>query len=421
MKTVELRETIQLKGSADVLVCGGGVSGVAAAMVAARAGKNVILFEKTVILGGLATTGLINFFVPMCNGRGTLIVKGIAEELFDLSAKYSYDTIPEDWKNGEPGQGKTLERYVNRYDPNIFALALTNLLTDLGVKIMFDTVIVKPVMNGGHCDGVIVENKSGREYYEGKIIVDATGDADVFARSGAPVVQGKNYHTYCCHAATLDSCQKAVDRGNIAHLRTGYSGGGANLYGKNHPEGKPFWKGTDGEDVTKYIVENQLEMFDKIKDIDRKTRTILMLPAMPQFRTTRHIEGDYTLQGDDTYRHFEDSIGTINDFERRDFLYEVPYRTLVKTGFDNLIAAGRVVAGDGWAWDCLRVIPPAILTGQAAGVAAVQAIDTKKAIHDVDIKTLQDTLASQGVMIHFDDALIPEEEPSGERVDVGEN
>ena len=108
MKTIEMHESVELKGSADLLVCGGGVAGIAAAMAAARAGKSVILFEKSVILGGLATIGLINFFVPMCNGRGTLIVKGIAEELFDLSAKYSYDTIPEDWKNGEPGQGKTL-------------------------------------------------------------------------------------------------------------------------------------------------------------------------------------------------------------------------------------------------------------------------------------------------------------------------
>lgn len=421
MKTVELRETIELKGSADVLVCGGGVAGIAAAMAAARAGKSVILFEKSVFLGGLATMGLVNFFVPMCNGRGTLIVKGIAEELFDLSAKYSYDTIPDDWENGEPGQGKTLERYVNRYDPNIFALALTNLLTELGVKIMFDTVIVKPVMNGGHCEGIIVENKSGREYYEGKIIVDATGDADVWARSGAPVVQGKNYHTYYCHAATLDSCKTAVDKQDIRYLCTSYNGGNANLHGKNHPEGKPYWKGTDGEDVTKYVVENQLEMFDNIKAQDRKTRAIMMLPAMPQFRTTRHLDADYTLQEDDTYRHFEDSVGTINDFERRDYLYEVPYRTLVKTGFDNLIAAGRVVAGDGWAWDCLRVIPPAILTGQAAGTAAVQALDTNKAIYDVDVKTLQNTLAAQGVMIHFDDALIPDEPPSDERVDVGEN
>lgn len=420
MKTVELKETVALKGSADVLVCGGGVAGVAAAISAARSGKSVILFEKTVILGGLATTGLVNFFVPMCNGRGTLIIKGLAEELFDLSAKYSYDTIPEDWKNGEPGQGKTLERYVNRYDPNIFALALTNLLNELGVKIMFDTVIVKPVMNGGHCDGVIVENKSGREYYEGKIIVDATGDADVFARAGAPVVQGKNYHTYYCHAATLESCKKAVDKNNIAYLRTGYNGGRANLYGEKHPEGKPYWKGTDGEDVTKYITENQIEMFENIKDIDRNTRTILMLPTMPQFRTTRHLEGDCTLQGEDTYRHFEDSIGTICDFERRDFLYEVPYRTLVKTGFDNLIAAGRVAAAEGWAWDCLRVIPPAILTGQAAGNAAVQALDTDKAVYDVDVHTLQATLALQGVMIHFDDALVPEVSDTT-RVDVGEN
>jgi hypothetical protein len=140
---------------------------------------------------------------------------------------------------------------------------------------------------------------------------------------------------------------------------------------------------------------------------------------MPQFRTTRHIDGDYTLQPEDAYRHFEDSVCAICDFDRRDYLFEVPYRTMVRTGFDNIIAAGRCVSGAGYAWDVVRVIPPAILTGQAAGAAASQAIDTGKAITNINISRLQEKLAGENVMIHFDDCLIPIGETAGEKADIG--
>jgi len=130
---------------------------------------------------------------------------------------------------------------------------------------------------------------------------------------------------------------------------------------------------------------------------------------MPQFRTTRRLDGDKTFSHYDAYKHCEDSICAINDFDRKDYLYEVPYGTLVKTGFDNVITAGRTASARGYGWDVLRVIPPAILTGQAAGNACAQALDDGVAIYDVDVSKLQKTLISQNVIIHFDDALIPED------------
>ena len=82
----------------DVIVAGGGVAGVAAALTAAKTGKSVLLLEKTTLLGGLATAGLINLFVPMCNGRGKQIIFGLAEELLRDSIRYGYATLPEEWK-----------------------------------------------------------------------------------------------------------------------------------------------------------------------------------------------------------------------------------------------------------------------------------------------------------------------------------
>lgn len=166
--------------------------------------------------------------------------------------------------------------------------------------------------------------------------------------------------------------------------------------------------GASTEMVNDFLQKNQLLLFDKIKDQPRNERDIFMLPGMAQLRTTRHIDGDYTLSMADLYRHQETSVGAIGDFEYRDRLYEVPFGTLVRTGYDNLITCGRSAAAEGWAWDALRVIPPAVLTGQAAGIAAAQALDANVPLPQLPIAPLQKALAETGVLIHFDDAWIPE-------------
>ena len=391
----------------DVAVAGGGVAGVAAAVEAARSGKKVVLIEKATQLGGLATIGLINFFVPMCNGRGTQIIKGLADEFLRLSVKYGFDSIPADWQKGEPGQGNTAQRLVSRYSAPIFSLAMCELLYNLEVEILYDTVVTGAEVRDGHINGLSLFNKSGFIRCEAKVYIDATGDSDVAHFAGVPTVTGGNFHTYQGFYATLESCRRAYESGDIGQLTSWFTGGSANLYGGGHPEGMPLWDGTDGDQVSRYFVANQLEILEKLKKTDRKTRDITLLPIMPQFRTTRHIDGDYTLQPEDAYRHFEDSVCAICDFDRRDFLFEVPYRTMIRTGFDNIIAAGRCVSGAGYAWDVVRVIPPAILTGQAAGTAASLAINTGSSVTEIDISTLQKTLSQENVMIHFDDALVP--------------
>ena len=105
MDTITLTKKLTMKKEYDVIVCGGGVAGVAAAVTVAKEGHSVLILEKSNILGGLATLGLINLFVPMCNGRGKQIIFGLCEKWVRLSAEVGFDTIPEEWKNGDPGKG----------------------------------------------------------------------------------------------------------------------------------------------------------------------------------------------------------------------------------------------------------------------------------------------------------------------------
>ncbi len=403
----------------DLAVCGGGVAGAAAALEAARAGRKVVLIEKATQLGGLATIGIINFFVPMCNGRGVQIIKGMADEFLRLSIKYGYDTLPSAWQNGEPGMGKTEQRLISKFSPAIFSLVLLKTLYEAGVTVMFDTVITGAEVKGGHIESIDIFNKSGHGKVYADIFIDATGDSDLIAFAGVPTVKGGNYHTYGALCSDIESCKRVVETGDIGKLLFFVHGGSSSLYGKGHPEGMPLWDGTDGDNVSEYFRTNQLELFDKIKDQDRKSRDITLLPIMGQFRTTRHIDGNYTLKESDAYKHFEDSVCAICDFDRRDFLYEVPYGTMVRDGFDNVMAVGRCAAAEGYAWDILRVIPPAILTGQAAGAAADLALSAGCDITKVDIPTLQRKLSSENVIIHFDDALVPEDTSRVEIADIG--
>lgn len=408
MSVIDLNRKIDIKDKYDIIVCGGGVAGAAAAVTAANQGNRVLLIEKSNILGGLGTLGLINLFVPMCNGRGKQIIFGLCEKWARLSAKLGFDTIPEEWKNGEPKE-PTNVRYIQRYSPHIFALQLMEEVTGAGVELLYDCIACDPVMQGNVCKGVVTESKSGTEYYECKMLIDTTGDCDVLRRAGVPTVAGKNYFTYIGKMISLATCKAAIDNQDIFYAFSTFSGGDINLWGDKQPEDMPRWSGLTVEEVTDYLVTNQKLMLSKLKEEERKTREITHLPMMPQFRTTCHIKGDYSLQVSDAYSHFDDSVCAINDFEHRDYLWEVPLRTLCRKDYPNIITAGRSADGTGYAWDLLRVIPPSILTGQAAAHAACLAIKQNVAIAQVDIAKLQENLEKDNVMIHFPDEYVPED------------
>lgn len=407
-----LQRSFTAKKEYDVIVAGGGVAGCAAAYRAAARGKSVLLLEKANILGGLATTGLVDYFVPMCNGRGKQIIFGLAEKWLRGSADCGYDTIPEPWKNGEPTV-PTERRYIQRFSAYIFAMYLLEELCSQGVDVLFDCIATEPVPDesGNGCRGVIVLSKAGLEMYGCRMLVDTTGDADLLRKTNVPVKSGENFFTYCIKMVSLDGCRRAIDENDIFKLYSYEFGGDINLFGDNQPSDVPRWSGLSAEEVSDYLIRNQRLVYAKMKASasERKTRDIAKIPMMPQFRTTAHIVGDYSLRVFDAYRHFDDSVCAINDFEHRDHLFEVPLRCLARRDARNVVTAGRSADGTGYGWDLLRVIPPAILTGEAAGEAASLAIETKKAVADVDIRTLQKRLEEDNMMIHFPDSYVPED------------
>lgn len=103
-----------------------------------------------------------------------------------------------------------------------------------------------------------------------------------------------------------------------------FSGGKATLYGQNQPVDEKLYAGVTAEEVSQYVTRNQRLLLQSLKAQDRTAREVVTPARHGQLRTTRRIAGDYALTTADQYRHFEDSVGAICDFDNRDFLYEVP-------------------------------------------------------------------------------------------------
>jgi hypothetical protein len=397
MNIVDNRQTT-VKDSYDVVVVGGGIAGISAAIAASRRGSKVLLMEKGIVLGGLATAGLISWYEPLCDSQGKKMIGGIAEELIQLSVKYGFDNLPEEWRDGA-NRGETTKRYATHYSPTIFAMALDERVIESGIHIILDCLAVLPVMEGGRCLGIVAETKEGKVFYGAKAVVDATGDADVFARAGAPTAIGENYMTYVAHGLTKEAIHAYNEKNDMLRLRKWFHAG-SDLFGNGHPAGMKLYAGVDSEEITEFVLTGRKMLFDRIKKQDRQSRDVTMLPSMPQFRKIRRIVGEYEFRAIDG-ETFENTIGSCGDFrpDGRGKHYQIPYTSLYHRSCDNMIAAGRIISASGDGWEVARVIPVCALTGQAAGTAAAMSAGKGICFKDLDVDALQTSLVEQGVLM----------------------
>jgi len=174
----EAARSVPVKGEYDVIVAGGGLGGIAAAIAAARTGAKTLLIERNTFVGGVATAGMCcSIFNCYYTADHRLGPQGIPVEIADALA----DAM---------GYGKRWHKHKGHiiYDIERGKLVLQQMLEDAGVDLLLDTQIAGAVVDANTVKGVIVENKSGRDAWLARVVVDATGDADVAAAAGAPVV-----------------------------------------------------------------------------------------------------------------------------------------------------------------------------------------------------------------------------------------
>lgn len=384
----------------DIVVVGGGVAGVVAAVTAARNGKKTILLEKTAALGGLATIGLINWWEPLCNAEGKKLISGIAEELLRRTIKHCMHRLPKVWQEENVWEHQTADRFVTHFSPTVMSLVMQEMVLESGADLRYDALATYPDMDGKTVKGIAVETVGGTEYYACKALIDASGSCLMFSRAGAPCRDGENYMSYYSHITKFASDVEY----NMLKIR-GWHISGSGMTGKGHPDGFPYYAGVTGDEVNNYIIKGQQLLLDEIKEKDPLEQEIIALPMMPQFRMIRHIVGEYEMTMDDLYRSHEDSVGTCPYFGHKGYWFEIPYRTLYCPEYPNLFAAGRIISAHGGAWDATRVIPVACQTAEVAAYAAVMAIDENISAHKVDVAALQGVLRNNQFRIHFEDKM----------------
>jgi flavin-dependent dehydrogenase len=189
-----------VKAETEVLVIGGGSAGVSAAVAAARNGAEVILVERLGYLGGLATGGLIILLLTLDYGRGQQVIGGLCQEVTDRLAQRNAAYYPpkSEWGSEDAalvardrnwglvwGHGPHRVRYSVAYDPEEFKFALNNMLEEAKVRLLMHAYACDAIVDDGRIAGVTFQGKSGRFAILAKVVIDATGDGDIFTSAGA--------------------------------------------------------------------------------------------------------------------------------------------------------------------------------------------------------------------------------------------
>lgn len=409
----ESARAIPVARDTDVVVVGGGPSGLAAAIAAARNGAKTTLIERFGFLGGIATAGLmanLNGFRNQVEPDATQTVRGIAEEIvLELKKMKGLGGSPYQQKKYPDEPAKMAYSYA--IDTEKFKYVTLKLCVDAGVDVMFHTWFSMPVLDGRRVRGVVVENKSGRIALMAKVVVDASGDGDVAARAGAPFWSS----TKGGEPRLGDSLMYRVRFGR----RRPKGLGGVDL-GSDMIVWGPFSKtidGTDADAVSRAEIAARLGVFRNFAEMQAKhpeliDATVAETPVMLGIRQTRFIEGEYRITGDDAIkgRRFRDSVAMsscpiISYYGYRRYLkhqgYSIPYRCLVPKRIENLLIAGRCISSDQRAYESHRAMIPMMAIGEAAGTAAALSSREGTTPRRLDVGLLQRALTARGALIRI--------------------
>lgn len=394
----------------DIAVIGGGVAGVAAAVQAARCGMKTVLVERTALVGGLATGGLINVFLPLCDGNGHQVTFGIAEEMLRKSIVYGPGEIPPNWKKERNGMER--KRFIAVFSPASFVLALDEMLDEAGVDVWLDSLVCGVLAEDGMVKRLEIENESGRVELRAKRFVDASGSAVLARRLGQNVVTDDNY--FSSWTLEFKSGAPYMNYGPIYGngVPTGiFSDDDLRSAGTSLAELREAKRhGITGKQVSEYLRVTRRCLrsyyayaYDSGKS-DRNSLYPLKLPIMPQYRKICAIQAAETMRDGQANRHVPDSVGLVADWRRAGSVWEVPFRSLYSaSGPENLLFAGRCMGAVGDAWEVMRVIPAAAVTGQAAGMAAALALRDRLPLRELSVERLGDELKRRGIPRHLEE------------------
>lgn len=421
---LEQTRKVSIIEDVDILVVGGGMAGVGAAVAAGRMGLKTLLVEYFGCLGGNGTSGMVNNFCGYTTSgpNRVQIVQGIGGEIHKMLFQ----------RNGV----SSMKSYT--FNPEILKMVLDEEITEANVKLLYYTQVVDPIMEKNTIKGVLVENKAGRQAILAKRVLDCSGDGDVCASAGVLFELGDGMGGFLACDMVFHIVNVGVNFNPSSVNPAAAEAIKSGEYKITRPQAiiqnimipGAYWvnwagvpravNGIDPYNLTQAAIDGrkvvrELRRFlrDKIEGMEN-AEVIDTAPKMG-LRETRRVMGGHLLTGDEVLggAKFKDGIGVcawpieiVDPVKGRKFVYlkdgdfyTIPYRCLIPQKVENLLMAGRFVSCTHEAQASARVMGPAVVMGQAIGTAAALSIKKGVSPRDLDVSLLQQELVKAGVFL----------------------
>ena len=426
----------RLPMTADVLVCGGGVAGTMAAVAAARQGASVMLVERYGFLGGNATGGAVAQFNSWQTESGRRVIAGLASEVVERLR--AYDAAGE-LDVFVMSTGHRMDRV--EYAPEVLKLVLDDLVTEAGVQPMLHASVCDVVREGDRIQTVRLLTRSGVIDVHPHVVIDASGDIDVLHRAGAQFLsldEGDALQpaTMMFRFGPIDFAR--FDAQTPAEMQAlaqqGYASGAlarAALHASRDPTSSDGWfnisrlgiDATDATALSRAEIEGRRQAWKAAAYLHSAVPgceggRLQAFATQVGIRETRRVQGDHVLTADELLQpvRFADGIACgaypidihpaaggelIYSAMGDDHAYQIPYRSLIPTGFSNALVAGRGISATHAALAAIRVMTISMAVGQAAGTAAAMACQREGTpdVRRVDSAALRASLVAQGALV----------------------
>ena len=444
----------------DVAVVGGGPGGVASAIAAARSGAKTVLIERYGHLGGMASGGLVNIFPNLSDISGKQHIFGITQEIIDRMAKRGGASYPKKAEWGttdkklvdyylnanmanfyvrkDPNRGgKQAVMYTAVVDPEMLKDELNDMVLGAGAELFLHSWGTQPIVEGDTVKGVFFESKSGRQAILAKVVIDATGDGDMFVGAGAEfdsILDNKHRTAWLAFTFWMTNVdikkyedfkvsqpekhkelmQELLKLGGYPHYLKGILDNQYGVLWYHSFQIQP--ESSDAKDVellTRVDVRGRkraLITYEFMRKYVPGFEKCFIMQTAPQLGTQggRRVIGEYILDMKDMESDevFEDTIAVLANNDNGDISAKhpsicIPYRCLVPKKVEGLLVACRAFSSTDNINMHFNIIPPCLCYGQAAGTAAAMAVKAGLQPRKVDYKALRKNLVKQGVNLPY--------------------
>lgn len=429
MQNIQIPDVKSIKSrQVDVLVLGSGPAGCAAAIMAARRGAHTLLVDYASAPGGISTVGGMSHYTGS-------VKSNLYEEVLRRMA--------------EKNRGEIKGIRTPIIDPVNMTVTWIELLEEAGAEILLYTLACEAVVEDDIVKGVVIQNKSGRSVVYAKAVIDATGDGDIAASAGVEFIKGREGDgkmqpatlmfkvagVDMAHAVFPGSFETTVstEKGELQALakeKLPYPAGHVLLYRSTldgvvtvNMTNATDIDGTTAEGLTKaeIVCRKQIPaIVDFLREYVPGYRECYVIgtASLIGIRETRHLQGVYTLTGEDILerRRFDDWVVREAEFNfdvhnmtgggldetgvqkkfPKNVKYTIPYRCLLPRRIDGLLFAGRNISGTHIAHSNYRAMPICLAMGEAAGIAAALAVQGNIPLRDVEVAEIQKYLLGAG-------------------------